>query len=643
MKHFILGTLTAGLMAFAASTASAATYIETPELEAAVAAGKLPPVAERVPTEPLVVDFSGEGKAPGQHGGDLKMLIPKDRYLRHMVVYGYARLVGYDENFNYTPDILKDFSVDEGRIFTFHIRRGHKWSDGSPFTAEDFRYWWEDFVLNPNLNPGGVPSYLKVKGQDPKFEIIDELTVRYTWPAPNPVFLSRIAGASPLIIYRPSAYLKQFHERYQDAETLKAMVAKSGRKSWASLHHKRDSMYKFKNPKQPTLQPWKNTTKKATQGRFVGKRNPFFHRVDANGRQLPYINRFILTTAASALIPAQASTGGADLQALGIKLNDWAFLKKAEDEGGDFELREWKTATGSIMALHPNLNYSDDIWRNLFQDVRFRRALSLATDRDLLNELVYFGEATVSNNTVLADSPLFKEAYRSKWTEFNKKEANRLLDELGLTKRGSERVRLLPDGRPMEIIVETSGEDPQQTDILELMKESWKQVGIKLFIKASQRDVFRKRVFGGQAQVAVWFGIQSGMATPATDPRELAPTTQYSYQWPSWGLHHESNGKLGTPPTLPEAKRLLELHKQWTGAIDDDTRAKIWHEMLAINADQVFTIGLLASIPQPVVVRKALKNVPENGVYHWDPGAYFGVYHPDGFWYDDPKLRNKSN
>lgn len=626
--------LTALLIGFSAGTASA---VETPYFADAVARGELPPVEQRLPQEPLVVEF-GDGKTAGEFGGDLTMLIPRTRYLRHMVVYSYARLVGYNEDYEFIPDLAKDFSVTEGRIFTFTLRRGHKWSDGHPFTIEDFRYWWEDFVLNEELNPGGIPEFMKVEGDAPVVDFPDEVTVRFTWPKPNPHFLPRIASASPLFIYRPAHYLKQFHAKYADPEELKQKVEDARRPNWASLHNRRDRMYRFDNVKQPTLQPWRNSTTKKSAGRFEGERNPYFHKVDRNGKQLPYIDRFILTVASPALIPAQAGSGQTDLQALGIKLVDWTFLKEAEDRG-NYDVRAWQTAMGSTMALFPNLNYQDPEYRKLFRDVRFRRALSMAIDRELINEVVYFGDARNSNNTVLPRSPMFKKEYETAWTQYNRKEARRLLDEVGLTKKGPGGIRKLPDGRPLEIIVETSGEDPEQTDILELIEETWREVGIKLFIKPSQRDTFRNRVSAGLVQVAVWTGIQAALATPDMSPEELAPTSQLGLQWPQWGLYYESGGKMGEAPDMETPKRLVELNTRWKLSTDPEERRAIWREMLDINAEELYSIGIVASVPQPVVVRRGLMNVPEEGIYHWDPGAYFGLYRPDTFWYETEELR----
>jgi peptide/nickel transport system substrate-binding protein len=117
-------------------------------------------------------------------------------------------------------------------------------------------------------------------------------------------------------------------------------------------------------------------------------------------------------------------------------------------------------------------------------------------------------------------------------------------------------------------------------------------------------------------------------------PWELAPTTQQQLQWPMWGQHVETKGEAGEPVDMPEAQKLDELLKQWTAATDSANREAIWREMLGIFADQVYTIGTVSGVPQPVAVNKRLRNVPEKGIYSWDPGSHFGIYKPDCFWLD---------
>ena len=616
------------LLCFYCESANAITFTEAPVLAEEVAAKKLPPVQERLPEVPLVVKMDGKLQQPGQHGGDLHMLIGRSRDVRMLVVYGYSRLVGYDRDLNIVPDLLESFDVQEGRIFTFKLRRGHKWSDGAPFTSEDFRYFWEDVANNKELSPAGPPSDLLVDGELPKVEILDKTTVRYTWSKPNPDFLPRMAGASPLFIFRPAHYLKQFHKKY-NPKIAEADESGKAKRNWARVHNREDNMYQFDNPRLPTLQPWVNTTKMPAD-RFVAVRNPYFHRVDEHGRQLPYIDRVIMQVAESKLIPAKTGAGESDLQARDIQFNNYTFLKKGE-ERNNYRTLLWRTAKGSQFALFPNLNAADPVWREVLRDVRFRRALSLAIDRSLVNQVLYFGLAIEGNNTVLAESPLYRKEYQTRWAQYDRKAAAQLLDEMGL-KRGLDGMRKLPDGRPLEIIAETSGETTEQTDVLELIRETWREVGIKLFPKPSQREVLRNRVFSGEAIMSVWSGLENGIPTAEMDPDELAPTSQQQLQWPRFGQYFETRGKAGKKPDMPAAIELMKLYHAWRAATTHDERERIWRRMLEIQTDQQLTIGVVCGVLQPVVARTTLRNVPEKGIYNWDPGAFFGIYRPETFW-----------
>jgi peptide/nickel transport system substrate-binding protein len=589
------------------------------------------PASAGPPDEPSVVQFDGY-KSVGKPGGELNMLVGRTKDTRLMVVYGYARLVAYNEAFELVPDILKDVEVEDGRAFTMHLRPGHRWSDGEPFTSEDFRYWWEDVANNEQMMPVGPPAELHVDGELPEVEIIDELTVRYSWSSPNPFFLPALAAATPTFIYMPAHYLKQFHEKYADPDKLAALVDNAQARDWAQLHGRMDEMYDLTNPDLPTLQPWRPTTPPPAT-RFVFERNEHFHRVDSNGQQLPYIDRVVFDVVDDKLIPVKTGAGETDLQSRGLFFKHYTFLKESE-ERSNLETFLWEEARGAHLAIYPNLNARDEVWRELFRDVRFRRALSLGVDRDEINQIMYFGLGMGGANTVLPKSPLYEPEYRDTWADYDPERANALLDEIGLTERSDDDLRLLPDGRPMEIIVETAGEETEQSDILELVGESWLKLGIKIHTKPSQREVFRNRVFAGDALMSVWYGLENGIPTAEMSPNEFAPTTQQQLQWPKWGQHFETEGTAGEAPDEPEAAKLLELFKAWRTASDTEERGAIWHDILEIYGDQVYSIGLISGVMQPVAVRETLHNVPEEAVYNWEPGAQFGVYRPDTFWFE---------
>ncbi|HVF63735.1 MAG TPA: ABC transporter substrate-binding protein [Casimicrobiaceae bacterium] len=605
---------------------------EPPSLKETVKEGKLPKMAERLPSEPLTIELKGEGRAPGRYGGEMRMLMAKERDIRVMAYYGYARVIGYDQALRFVADLAASFENVGDREFTFRLRPGHRWSDGAPFTSDDFRYYWEDVANDKSLSPLGLPTALLVNGKPPAVSFPDKLTIRYVWEEPNPLFLPALASPSPLYLYRPAHYLKQFHAKYIGEDKAKALASAARVRNWAGLHNRKDELNRFDNPDLPTLEPWMNTTAMPTT-RFVLLRNPYFHRVDARGQQLPYIDRVTVSIADEKLVPAKTAAGEVDLQARYLRFDDYTFLKRNEARSG-YKVHLWKTVKGSQIALYPNLNTEDPAWRELMRDVRFRRALSLATNRHEINEVVYFGLAKVSNNTVLPQSALFDPTFRDTWARFDLKTANALLDQIGLTGRNANGLRLMRDGRPLEVIVDTAGESTEETDVLELMRDSWRKAGIALYTRPSQREVFRKRIYSGQSMMSVWQGLQNGVPSADMSPEELAPTKQEQLQWPMWGNHAESKGKGGEPPQSPEARELLALFKQWTRSGDTAEREKIWRRMLTIHAEQQFTIGTVTGNLQPVVVGGALKNVPPDGLWNFDPGSYFGIYRPDQFWID---------
>ena len=607
---------------------------EPPLLANLVASGKLPPEAERLPDLPRVTVLDERTQRTiGKRGGNINMLMARQKDIRMITVYGYARLVGYDRNLELQSDILLRYENQANRVFTLHLRPGHKWSDGSPFTAEDFRYQWEDVLTHPDMDRGGLNPALYASGEPPRFEVIDPLTVRYTWNTPNPLFLPALAGARPLDIYCAAAYLKQFHADYADPKTLANAVKKEQVRDWKSLQIRKARSYRPENPDLPTLQPWRNTTKPPSS-RFVFERNPFYHKVDQAGAQLPYIDRLTVNIVESSIIAAKTGSGESDLQQRYLRFEDYTFLKAGEKHN-NYSVRLWTAGKGSAISFYPNLNTADPVWRAVFRDVRLRRALSLGIDRHQVNQVLFIGLAKEGANTVLPGSPLYRDELGKAFAQYDPVRANALLDEMGLKRSRPGGVRLLPDGRPMELIVESTGESSMEADAMELVRDNWADLGIKMFTRTSQRDIFRSRVAAGSTIMSVWAGVDNGAPTAVHSPQEFVPTDPYQLQWPSWGTYASSRGKAGEAIDDPAAARLVTLYNNWLIAENEPAKRAIWNEILDINADQVFAIGVVTATLLPVVVSNRLRNVPETGISSFNPYAYFGVYEMDAFWLTD--------
>ena len=636
-RKSMIGPLAARLAAAAALLlaglpALAQSYVETPLFAERVGKGELPPVAQRLPKEPLVVDLAAKGRSIGRPGGEVTSLVARGRDIRYMSVQSYARLVGYTEKLALEPDLLAKLENDNDQTFTFRLRDGHRWSDGHPFTTDDFRYYWEDVAHNPEISPAGIPEFMMLDGKPPRFEILDERTVRYSWDKPNPRFLSQLAGPRDPFLYRPAHYLKQFHTKYANKGKLEEAAKKQKLKSWAALHNRMDDMFENTNPDLPTLQGWR-VMNAAPATRFTFERNPYYHRVDATGQQLPYIDRVIFDVAAGGLMAAKANAGETDLLSRGLSMSDIPILKEGEHAKG-YRTLLWLYARGSELALYPNLNTADPVWRTLNRDVRFRRALSLGIDRRTLNNALLFGLGREGNNTILEESALFSPELRSKYAQYDPAEASRLLDEIGLTKRNGAGIRLLPDGRELEIIVETDGEGGFIVDGLTLITEFWREIGIKLFVKPQDRTILRNRAYAGMTVMVAAQGLDLAVPTAKMAPTELAPMMQTFYAWPKWGQYVETKGKNGEACDVPEAKHLLALYERWMATADETVHEQVWREMLLNHAENQWSIGTLAGAFQPIVARNGLINIPKKALYSWEPSAMLGVYRVDEFYWD---------
>ncbi len=630
-RRTLLGLL--GSAAIPASLrAETDTALDSAFLRDRINAGELPELAMRLPNNPRVVDLKSMGREPGQHGGKVRMLIGRQKDIRYMPINSYSRLVGYNEQLELVPDVLESYTVEDGRIFTLHLRSGHCWSDGSAFTSADFDYFWNDVALNKELARGGPPVSLIVNGEIAKFEVIDEVTVVYSWSQPNPRFLGRLAAPIPQTLMLPSAYMRQYHKSHQTPEKIEAFVQEYRVDDWVGLHRKMSRQNRPENPDLPTLEAWRPTTKPPAE-QFVFERNPYFHRVDENGKQLPYIDKVVMNVSSSEIIAAKTATGDSDLQGVGLGLPDYTLIKEAESRF-PIKVSLWRRTQGSSVALYPNLNVKDPVWRQLFQDVRVRRALSLAINRREINQVLYYGLAHQSADTVLPESPLYKPEYSEAWSSYDPDQANLLLDEVGLLERNSSGIRLLSDGRPANITVESAGESTLETDVLELITDHFRQVGIALFIRSSQRDIFRSRTMGGQVMMSVWKGLENGLASADMPPTQLAPTTDDQLQWPLWGMYYMSMKKKGKDADMPHVKELSTLLNNWMKSTSTEQRTGIWARMLAIYTDQVFSIGTVNGGLQPLARSARLRNIPDSGLYGFEPTSYLGVYMPDTFWFE---------
>ena len=430
----------------------------------------------------------------------MRMLMAEQRDIRMMTVYGYARLVGYDEKLElaarYPAELRR---TTKNRVFTLHLRPGHKWSDGQPFTAGGFPLsTGKTSCTTRTMDRGGLASALLMPAASrPKFEVIDELTVRYTWDEPNPALPAGARRrAAARYLQRLAHYLKQFHAKYADPEKLAAAVARrTGQELDAAADPQGRAATASRIPDLPTLEPWTNMTNPPAEP-FVFERNPYFHRVDQNGR------------AAALCRPSRdqhrrkLDHPGQDRRRRERPAGALSRLRRLHLPEGGREAQQLhragcgRSARGRAVALFPNLNTNDAGWRELFRDARFRRALSLGIDRREINQVLFAGLAKEGANTVLPRQPaLPRRTAAPPMPSSIPSKANALLDEIGL-KRGDER-HAADAGRP------AARPDRRKRPARARWKPTcwnwstgnWAQARHQAFDRApAQRDIFRSRV-----------------------------------------------------------------------------------------------------------------------------------------------------
>jgi peptide/nickel transport system substrate-binding protein len=362
-------------------------YNESPMTAALVREGKLPPVEQRLPKNPIVVKPLEE---VGVYGGTLRRawMGPGDRWGIAKICYDANNLMRWaSDSKTILPWLVEKYTVSkDGRVFTFKLREGLKWSDGHPMTTDDVIFWYEDVIGNEELTPT-FPSGFVQDGVRAKFIKVDDYTFRIEFKNPNPMFIYTFPTQGWFIdnskgsfaFYAPKHYLMQFHPKYTPKDKLEALAKQKGFNKWYELFQ--FMIDYIQNPDLPTMSPWKILSKSPNEPVFVMERNPYYPVVYTEGNQLPYIDRVVHYLVSDAeMINMKAVAGEIDFQARHMRLPNYTLFMQNKDKG-NYRILIWRTGTGADPAIYLNQNVKDPVKRKLFQDARFRQALSLAINR----------------------------------------------------------------------------------------------------------------------------------------------------------------------------------------------------------------------------------------------------------------------
>ncbi len=586
-------------------------FSESPDLATKVAAGELPPIEERLPEKPLVIE---PFEKIGSYGGMLNL----------SSAGGWVIVGAQDENllkseYHLTetiPNILERYEVSKDvKTFTLHLRKGIKWSDGVPLTTDDVLFAYEDVLLNKKLTPI-FPSTLTVNGEPMKLKVIDDYTFRVSFAAPYAVFPLRMYSwfrwtLNQLI--RPKHYMKRFHPRYTPLEKLEPMIKEAGygKGEWWRLFMAKVGSIPFwtiPGPQYvgfPCLSAWV-VADIPKPGVAIFERNPYYWKVDSEGNQLPYIDRIRIEEVSSPEVTLMKILNGEINFQFDLGLANYPLLKENEEKGG-YRVLPMSSGLGATVQYTFNLTYPDPVWQKIIRDKRFRIALSLGIDRKKINDTLFLGLARPAQSTINTASKFMEPEFLTAYAEYDPEKANQLLDEMGLDERDKEGWRLRPDGKRVTLPIDYRRQLAEDGPVTEMVVSDWRKLGIDASSKFVEQPLYLERQIANQI---VCGAFQHGRAEDISfifDPVFEIPYEMESSFAPLWTLWYNTEGKEGEEPPA-EVKRLYELYEIMQVTLSEEGRSKAAKEILRLNAENLWHIGTVCDSPRPGIVARNLQN-----------------------------------
>lgn len=594
-----------------ASAAVPSTFKEAPMLAELVAAGQLPPVDQRLPSNPLVMAVAEQ---IGNYGGTFRRGFKgvSDRWgpTKHVD----RLLVWFDQDLIQHPRLTESWELsDDAREWTFHIRPGTKWSDGAPLTTADVTWWWENYINNAEIIPGGPAAnasgaWVSGAAKTPmEVEIVDDYTFKFKYADPKPLLILSL-GRGWDAVFLPGHYLAQFHnDLTEDQAALQAAVTAAGFPSW-DQYFLNDRMAWHMNPEYPILGGWvaKNPL---SEELFTMERNPYFFAVDAEGQQLPYVDtishRFF---EANDVFDLRIINGEVDFQSRHVNLANFTLYKENE-EAGDYRMLVGKSAGHPAIQL--NLTTKNLPLREFFNQRDVRIALSIAVDRDTVNELVYDGLMIPRQYSPLSVSPQAYEKQANAHIQFDQAEANRLLDEAGYAEKNADGIRVYPGtSDPISFTIE--GIDPagsQMEDFVNQVVRYYKEVGVNAAYKYTERSLYTQHFDANEIEAGCWAGDRT--VVPLAAPI-IWTGEQNDRPWcPAWVLYRRSGDADPNSEAPPEGHWMWTIWELWDtiqSEPDPDQQTALFHQILDIWAEELPMIGYLGEGPALIIVKNGVRN-----------------------------------
>ncbi|MYJ77021.1 MAG: ABC transporter substrate-binding protein, partial [Caldilineaceae bacterium SB0670_bin_27] len=456
-------------------------------------------------------------------------------------------------------------------------------------------------------------NWLIVAGEPVVISKLDDYKVEFKFSAPYALFINVLGSLWGDRFARYCAhYLKQFHIDYADKDELEAMMKDAGVEHWYQLFGTKPDTRR--NPDTPSYLPW-NLSTPSHSDPLVADRNAFYWKVDPEGNQLPYIDAIHWSLVdGKDQLNLRAIQGEVDMQLRHITFDNVPLFMENR-ERGNYRVMLWDRGQVTDTVLHLNHTNKDPVLREIVQDKRFRYALSLGMNRADINEAVYLGQTEPTQVSPTKNSPVYWEPQAISMTEHDPDQANAYLDEMGLTERDDEGYRLRPDGERLSLVFEYVAIFAAWGDIAELLTSQWKEIGLELISTEIDRSLFGQRLSANELDLGVWHS--SGEWNPFIEPRSFVPIVN-NYALRQYAFYYNSGGKEGFEPT-GDILKAIEIWEEIKTTVDVETQHALFREILELNMENLWQIGVTTAPPQPVIVKNYFRNVPEDGMFDDQP------------------------
>jgi peptide/nickel transport system substrate-binding protein len=634
MKHRFVSLLVLMLLAsfvLGVVLAQDTEYGESPLLAERVAAGTLPAVADRLPTTPRVIALPESGI--GTYGGDFRDPFVGDSFWASQMVFWtfWKGLVNWNADYSdWEPNIAESVEVSaDARVYTFHIREGIKWSDGVPFTADDVLFVINDIYGNEEINGGSFPAgWLRPGTEAPVTEKIDDLTFSISFDVPYGMFLINMAGWPGWeLVTAPKHYLEQFHIDY-NPDGIDALIAETeGAEDWVTLFQAHsavgpgtDAAVISRDTAYPTMFPWIYTEPMGTGTQFVAERNPYYYWVDAEGNQLPYIDRIVGTAYQNEeTMLVDVLAGEYDTMANSTDQQRSLFFENQATSG--LAIYPVQSEGGGTVTVHFNMTHPE--LGAIFSQKDFRIGMSHAINRQEIIDIVYFGQGFPRQISPNEDSPLYNEQLTTQYLDYDVTLANEHLD-LVLPEKDANGMRLNPaTGEPLSIVftVQSGDYGLRFTDVAELLKAYYAEVGIDVVVDVVDNTVWTDRRNDNSMEATIFTGEGGFGITAITDPRYFVPIHGqgiWGNGWAIWHLEPENPAAVEPPQ---EIKDHIAMYQEVLQAPTGEERIAIMSQVLQTAADNFWVLGISSASPSYRPLSTRLGNVPATWVNGWNPGG----------------------